>query len=113
MDLSGSINALMRGKTLPRFGAKRRFGRRVAGWSRVTSYAYWHASDGRVKKRERARKQVSKCSSKPTGCPAVDRTTLIAHISVMPGPIIKPFDIMKVKTGRIVLVYDKSSYWLF
>ena len=34
-----------------------------------------------------------------TGCPAVDDTTLIAHISLMPGPIIKPFDSMKVKTG--------------
>ena len=44
-----------------------------------------------------------------TGCPAVDRTTLIAHISLMPGPIIKPFDSMKVKTGRIFLVHDKSS----
>ena len=39
-------------------------------------------------------------------------TPLIAHISLMPGPIIKPFDSMKVKTGRIFLVYDKSSYWL-
>ena len=48
-----------------------------------------------------------------TGCPAVDRTTLIAHISLMPGPIMKPFDSMKVKTGRIFLVYDKSSYWLY
>ena len=35
----------------------------------------------------------------PTGCPAVDVTTLIAHNSLMPGPIIKPFDSMKVKTG--------------
>ena len=34
-----------------------------------------------------------------TGCPAVDVTTLIAHISLMPGPIIKPFDSMQVKTG--------------
>ena len=48
-----------------------------------------------------------------TGCPAVDVTTLIAHISLMPGPIIKPFDSMKVKTGWIFLVYDKSSYWLY
>ena len=36
-----------------------------------------------------------------TGCPAVDVTTLIAHISLMPGPIIKPFHSMKVKTLRI------------
>ena len=49
----------------------------------------------------------------PTGCPAVDRTTLIAPISLMPGPIIKPFDSMKVKMLRIFLVYDKSSYWLY
>ena len=48
-----------------------------------------------------------------TGCPAVDQTTLIAHISLMPGPIIKPFDSMKVKTGNFFLVYDKSSYWLY
>ena len=41
---------------------------------------------------------------KHTGCPAVDRTTLIAHISLMVGPIIKPFDSMKVKTGRLFLV---------
>ena len=40
-------------------------------------------------------------------------TPLIAHISLMPGPIIKPFDSMKVKTIRIFWVYDKSSYWLY
>ena len=49
----------------------------------------------------------------PTGCPTVRVSTLIAHISLIPGPIIKPFDSMKVKTGRIFLVYDKSSYWLY
>ena len=43
----------------------------------------------------------------PTGFP------VIAHISVVPGPIIKPLDSMKVKTGRIFLVYDKASYWLY
>ena len=47
-----------------------------------------------------------------TGFPEVGVTPLIAHISLMPGPITKPFDSMKVKTGRIFLVYDKSSYWL-
>ena len=40
-------------------------------------------------------------------------TPLIAHISSMPGPIKKPFDSMKDKTGRIFLVYDKSSYCLY
>ena len=49
----------------------------------------------------------------PTGCPAVDVTTLIAHISLLPGPIIKPFHSMKVKMIRISLVYDKSSYRLY
>ena len=49
----------------------------------------------------------------PTGCPAVDYTTLIAHISLMSGPITKLFHSMKVKTVRIFLVYDKSSYWLY
>ena len=34
-----------------------------------------------------------------TGFPEVGVTLLIAHISLMPGPIIKPFDSMKVKTG--------------
>ena len=34
-----------------------------------------------------------------TGFPEVGVTPLIAHISLMPGPIIKPFDSMKVKTG--------------
>ena len=29
-----------------------------------------------------------------TGCSTVDDTTLIAHISLMPGPIIKPFNSM-------------------
>ena len=32
-----------------------------------------------------------------TGFPEVGVTPLIAHISLMPGPIIKPFDSMKVK----------------
>ena len=45
--------------------------------------------------------------------PEVGVKPLIAHISLMPGPIIKQFDSMKVKTGRIFLVYDKSSYWLY
>ena len=40
-------------------------------------------------------------------------TPLIAHIYLMPGPIIKPFHSMKVKTVRIFLVYDMSSYWLY
>ena len=40
-------------------------------------------------------------------------STLNTHISLMPEPIIKPFDSMKVKTVRIFLVYDKSSYWLY
>ena len=31
----------------------------------------------------------------------------------MPGPTIKPFDSMKVKTVIIFLVYDMSSYWLY
>ena len=48
-----------------------------------------------------------------TGCSTVDQTTLIAYISLMPWPIIKPFHSMKVKTLRIFLVYDKSSYWLY
>ena len=48
-----------------------------------------------------------------TGCSTVDQTTSIAHISLMPGPIIEPFHSMNVKTGRIFLVYDKSSYWLY
>ena len=48
-----------------------------------------------------------------TGCPAVDDTTLIAYISLMPGPIIILFHSMKVQTVRIFLVYDKSSYWLY
>ena len=48
-----------------------------------------------------------------TGCPTVDVSTLISHISLMPGPIIKPFHSMKVKTVRIFLVYDMSSYWLY
>ena len=39
-------------------------------------------------------------------------TPLIAHISLMPGQI-KVFDSMKVKTVRIFLVYDKSSYCLY
>ena len=54
-----------------------------------------------------------KFHTKHTGCPAVDDTTLIAHISLMPGPIIKPFHSMKVKTVRIFLVYDMSNYWLY
>ena len=52
-------------------------------------------------------------SKDTTGFPKVGVTPLIAHISLMPGPITKPFDSMKVKTGRIFLVYDKSSYWLY
>ena len=48
-----------------------------------------------------------------TGCSTVRVSTLIAHISLMSGPIIKPFDSMKVKTVRIFLVYDMSSYWLY
>ena len=40
-------------------------------------------------------KTAMQCS----GCPAVDVITLIAHNSLMPGPIIKPFDSMKVKIG--------------
>ena len=45
-----------------------------------------------------------------TGFPEVGVTPLIAHISLMPGLIIKPFDVMKVKMIRIFLVYDKLSY---
>jgi len=48
-----------------------------------------------------------------TGCSTVDDTTLIAHISLLHGPIIKPFHSMKVKTLRIFLVYDMSGYWLY
>ena len=45
-----------------------------------------------------------------TGCPAVDVTTLIAHNFLMPGPIIKQFHSIKVKTVRIFLVYDIGFY---
>ena len=66
-------------------------------------------NDGHQFPRASERTAGWQCSGEDTGCPAVDRTTLIAPISLMPGPIIKPFDSMKVKTGRIFLVYDKSS----
>merc|ERR1719507_1665072 len=48
-----------------------------------------------------------------TGFPEVGVTPLIAHVSLMPGPITEPFDSMKLKTGRVFLVYDGSSYWLY
>jgi len=48
-----------------------------------------------------------------TGCSTVRVSTLIAHISLMTGPIIKPFHSMNVKSLRIFLVYDMSSYWLY
>ena len=48
-----------------------------------------------------------------SGCPTVRASTLIAHISLIPGPIIKPFDSMKVKASGFFLVYGKSSYWLY
>ena len=47
------------------------------------------------------------CTLCSTGFPEVGVTPLIAHISLMPGPITKSFDSMKVKTGRFFLVYDK------
>ena len=43
--------------------------------------------------------------SSATGCSTVDVSTLIVHISCIHQPIIKPFVSMKVKTGRICLVY--------
>ena len=39
------------------------------------------------------------CIMHTTGFPEVGVTPLIAHISLMPGPIITPFDSMKVKIG--------------
>ena len=40
-----------------------------------------------------------------TGCLAVGVTTLILNNFLISGPIIKPFNSMKVKTIRICLVY--------
>ena len=40
-----------------------------------------------------------------TGLPTVDVTTSKPHISVM--VMIKPFESMKIKTGKIFLVYDR------
>ena len=51
-----------------------------------------------------------------TGCSTVHVSTLIVHISYIPQPITKPFDSMKVKTGRICLVYEtpcKVSFYSF
>ena len=40
-----------------------------------------------------------------TGCPAVGVSTLNVHIYFMAEPMRKPFNSMKVETGRICLVY--------
>ena len=44
-----------------------------------------------------------------TGCSAVGVPTLILDISSKGEPILKPFESMKVLTGRICLVYE--VYW--
>ena len=43
-----------------------------------------------------------------TGCYTIDVSTLIVPISYICQPITKPFDSMRVKTGRICLVYEQK-----
>ena len=43
-----------------------------------------------------------------TGCSAITAPTLILNNVLISGPIIKPFNSMKVEIGRICLVYKTS-----
>ena len=48
-----------------------------------------------------------------TGCPAVGVSTLNVHIYFMAEPMRKPFNSMKVETGRICLVYRTPCKIIF
>ena len=45
-----------------------------------------------------------------TGCSAITAPTLILNNVFISGPIIKPFNSMKVEIGRICLVYKTSCH---
>ena len=55
-------------------------------------------------------KQLTVSVAEDTGCSTITAPTLILNNVFISGPIIKPFNSMKVEIGRICLVYRTSCH---